>query len=333
MTPEPSERRILSYRHGTTRAALSSSSLGSARSLLTGPRNGSYGGSDLGALSIRGGFTALHMILLYHCTTNMSNYMGVEGDMNPIIASALDNALSAPYLLDQLLALSALHLATQEPDKASLFYHQATELQTRALGLFNKARDNVSESTYVPSFLFAALLGIHILRNTLADHQHTVGEFVNAFVDYIRIHRGVRAVTNRYWEQLLQSDLKPLLYVIRCMDDAKKLTPGTETAQLRAYLESSPDRLTPSVEASLEALRRVQWALDLGAQPSTPTLGVHAIVAWPLLVPDEYIENLYQHRPEALVILAFFAAALHQHRGFWVFGNAGFREDKSRATQ
>ncbi|RYP48861.1 hypothetical protein DL768_005318 [Monosporascus sp. mg162] len=312
-----------SYRQGTSSAALSSSSLGSARSLLTGPRNGGSGGSDLGALSLRGGFTALHMILLYHCSTNMSNYMSIEGDMNPIIASALDSALSAPYVLDQLLALSALHLATQEPETASLLYHQATELQTRALGLFNDAREDVSESTCIPSFLFASLLGIHILRNTLADHLHTVGEFVSAFVDYIRIHRGVRAVTNRYWKQLLESDFKPLQYVIRLMDDAQELTPGTETAQLRAYLESSTDRLTSSVEASLEATRWVQWVLDLGAQPSTPTLGVHAIMAWSLLVPDEYIENLYQHRPEALVILAYFGAALHQQRGFWVFGNAG----------
>ncbi|RYP08984.1 hypothetical protein DL764_001552 [Monosporascus ibericus] len=264
MTPELSERRA------TSSAAFSGSTLVSARSLLTGPRNGESGGSDLGALSLRGGFTALHMILLYHCTTNMSNYMALESDMNPIIASALDSAISAPYVLDQLLALSALHLATQKPDTASHFYHQATELQTRALGLFNEAGDSVSESTYMSSFLFASLVGIHILRNTLADYQHTVGEFVNAFVDYIRIHRGVRAVTNRYWEKLLQSDLNPLLYVTRWMDDTEKLTPGTETAHLRAYLESSPEGLTSSVESSLEALRWVQWVVDLQAQPSTP---------------------------------------------------------------
>lgn len=284
-------------------------------------------GSDLGTLAIRGDFTALHMVLLYHCTTNMASFMALEGDMHPIITRALGSAHTAPYVLDQLLALAALHRATQDPDAASILHHQATELQTRALGQFNKARARISEATFIPSFLFATLTGIHILRNTLSDHQQDVGGLVSDFVNYMRIHRGVRAVTSRYWEGLLQSDLKPLLYVTQWMAEAEPSVPGTETVELRRYLESTPGQLTPSTKASLEALRWVQWVLDLKAQapPPSPTsnLAVHAVMAWPLVVPEEYIENLYQHRPEALVVLAFFGAALHQHRDFWVFGDAG----------
>lgn len=288
-------------------------------------------GSDLATLSFRDGFTALHMVLLYHATTSMAGYMALEGDMHPIISEALRSAHTAPYVLDQLLALTALHRSTVEPETASIFRHQATELQTRALGLFNEARESISEATFIPSFLFASLMGIHVLHNTLAADQHTAGSFVHSFVDYMRIHRGVRAVTSRYWQDLLCSDLKPLLYVTLWIDEVEPSVPGTETAPLRAHLESTLGLSTPSSEPSLEALRRVQWMLDLKSQvwptssasPTSSKLAVHAIMAWPLVVPDEYIDHLYQHRPEALAVLAFFCAALHQHRGFWVFGNVG----------
>jgi hypothetical protein len=258
----------------------------------------------------------------------MADYMALEGDMGSIITCALDSALTAPYALDQLLALSALHHATLQPNTptAFLFHHQATALQTRALSRFNETREHISDRDVIPSFIFASLLGIHILRNTLADHRDSLGEFVTAFVDYMRIHRGVRTVTNRYWDQLVQSDLKPLQDITRWIYEAEKLTDGTETAPLRAHLESSPDRSTPSVEACLEGLNWAQWMINLEATASAgsnPARGVHPIMAWPLVVTDGYIESLYQRRPEALAVLAFFAAALHRHRRFWVFADAG----------
>ncbi|KFA52320.1 hypothetical protein S40293_00617 [Stachybotrys chartarum IBT 40293] len=296
-----------------------SSSPGSATSLMPG--------SELAPLGIRTRFTALHMVLLYHAITDMASLMKLEGDMHPIIARALGSAHTDPYVLDQLLALAALHRSTLDPDAAAMFRHEATELQTRALGMFNETRDSISEATFIPSFLFASFVGVHILYNTLSDHQPTVGGFIGGFVNYMRIHRGIRAVTSRYWDDLLRSDLKPLLYVTQWMEEAEPPSPGTETAHLRTYLESTSGPSTPSTNATLEALRWMQWVLDLKAQvsPTSSTLGlaIHVVMAWPLIVPDEYVENLYQHQPEALVVLAFWGAALHQHRDFWVFGNAG----------
>jgi hypothetical protein len=64
--------------------------------------------------------------------------------------------------------------------------------------------------------------------------------------------------------------------------------------------------------------------LDLKATVSSDSVRrVHVTLAWPLVVPDDYVECLYQHRPEALAVLAFFAAALHQQADVWGFSNAG----------
>ncbi|EXK78275.1 hypothetical protein FOQG_17033 [Fusarium oxysporum f. sp. raphani 54005] len=60
----------------------------------------------------------------------MSDFMALQVRGQPVIDAALENAYKAPYLLDQVLALSALHLSTQDVAQASSFRRQATELQT-----------------------------------------------------------------------------------------------------------------------------------------------------------------------------------------------------------
>lgn len=257
---------------------------------------------------------------LHHAECNLADLMALQGDVRPLISVAVDNALTAPYLLDQLLALAALHRATSDPAMASVYSQQATELQTRALSVFNEAKEDISERNHLVSFLFATLLGIHVLCDVLANHHHALDAFVSAFVGYARLHRGVRAVTNRYWKQILQSDLKPLLYIIEWIDKADQLDPGTDTAEMRAFLESAPGLSPSCLEACLSALTWVQWVLDMIKMgPTRLDLAVHATMAWPLLIPDAYLDALYQHRPEALAVLSCYAAILHRYQDFWVF--------------
>ncbi|EEU38405.1 uncharacterized protein NECHADRAFT_91510 [Fusarium vanettenii 77-13-4] len=272
-----------------------------------------------------GTFTAMDLAFLHHAECNLAEFMALQCDMKPIITLAVDNALTTPYLLDQLLALSALHRAVSDPAMASVYHQQATELQTRALSAFNETKADISESNHLTSFVFATLLGVHVLRNTLANNHHSLVAFISAFVAYIRLHRGVRAVTNQYWGLILQSELKPLLYIVDWADRADQLEPGTDTARMREFLQSTPGISSLSLDACLDALKQVQWVLDtIRLEPTRFDLAVHATMAWPLLVPDDYVDALYQHRPEALAVLSYYAAIVHRYREFWVFlGGAG----------
>lgn len=262
-------------------------------------------------------------VFLHYAMMNMSDFMALQSRAQPIIDAALENSFKAPYLLDQVLALSALHLSTQDVVQASSFRRQVTELQTRALGLFNKAKDQISEDTYVPTFLFASLLGLHVLHETLCQRHDTLAEFVENFVSYLRLHRGVRAIAAKYWHNILHSDLQPLMYTKVVSEKTEEEVSGEDTRHLREFLKSSSTSST-STEACLSALDRIQWVLDITKQePPKSDVGPHAVMAWPLVIPDEYIEALYEHRPEALVVLAFYGAIIHRHREFWIFGHSG----------
>ncbi|KAF9871345.1 C6 finger domain-containing protein [Colletotrichum karsti] len=263
------------------------------------------------------------MAFLHHAESHMSEFMNLRGNVGLIIDIAVEHALTAPHLLDQLLALSALHLSTQDTALASSFNRQATELQTRALGCFADAKEHISDTTYMPTFVFATLLGIHVLYETLQRDYGSLAGFVDGFVGYSRLHRGVRAVTETYWPKILQSNLKPLLYIPVLAQQVDSQPPGSETEQFKEFLAASP-AVSASNNGCLPALSGIQWVLDIARQePSRFDVGVNAVMAWPLCISEEYIEALRQHQPEALVVLAFYAATLHRYRQFWAFGTSG----------
>lgn len=270
------------------------------------------------------GFTALHMHLLYHAVTKMASYMALEGGVHTMITCALDSASAAPFVLDQLLGLAALHRSITDCDANSIFRHEATALQTRALSHFNQAGTSTSIERGVTSFLYVSLLGIHILRDTLSTSSQPIGGFITDFLGYMRIHRGVRVVVGSHWTQIYDADFQPLLQVVDWIQSAGSSMTGPETALLRTHLENLPDGVTGSVETCLKALQWVQWVINLKSTVSEDSVKrIHATMAWPLVVPDGYVDTLHQRRPEAIAVLAFFAATLHQKPNFWGFANAG----------
>lgn len=274
----------------------------------------------------RSAFSEVHMVLLHHAERDLGYIMAIEGAMGPILDIAVDSASTSPFLLHQLLAISALHLSSvvQEEDRKSFYHHHATNLQTRALEMFNEAKEGISDHNYLPSFLFATLLGIHVLRETLKNQDQGLGNFVSAFVSYAHLHRGVRAVIAGYWPEIQESDLKPLLYIVQHFNDADTFVKGTETRGLQTFFESNDEILSSAAKVSLEALDWVQWMIDVRSrEPTRPDVAINAVLSWPCIISDNYIDALYQRRPEAIIVLAYYAALMHKHRTFWIFGNAG----------
>lgn len=266
------------------------------------------------------------MVLLHHAETEFSVFMALECQVKPLLDITVNSAFTSPFLLNQLLALSALHLSTQatQPSQRSLYHNHATDLQTRALTLFNDVKEGLSEKNYIPSFLFATMLGIHVLRDTLTKQNQGLGQFVSVFVNYAHLHRGVRAMTNRYWSKIQDSELGPLLYVAQRFMDVENAVRGTDTRGLHIYLASNTETGSASADVYLTALDHVQCIIDIARrEPTRQDVALHAALAWPLLISDEYIEALYRCRPEALIILAYYAAVLHRQRSFWIFEGAG----------
>ncbi|KAF4966319.1 hypothetical protein FSARC_5991 [Fusarium sarcochroum] len=280
--------------------------------LSSAPFSDTLGRGDLFDLS--------HFALYHHLLTNRFIITLTDPADEDIIFHTLEYALEAPYLMNQLLAVAALHLS-KPPSAQQPYYQLATSLQTRALTLFNEVRQEVTEKTCMPMFLFSSLVGVHVLCDTLQGPRENLSAVLDRFITYLSIHRGVRAVTKQSWKTIKRSRLGPLLQRI---EDA---LPTSETATnptdiLNRMIESNAS--PSSARDYREAICTLQRSFSLhAALKESSGRQLDAAITFCLDVNDGYIHSLNKRQPEALVILAYFAVLLHWSRTDWTIGDGG----------
>ncbi|KAM3454075.1 hypothetical protein MY3296_003343 [Beauveria thailandica] len=350
-------------------------------------------------------YTPFHLQLFHHINTVMLPDPGVNtsNHLKQFVDIAMRHAVDAPYLINELLAVAAMHMATQKehqlfqqqqqqqqqqnqnqnPDglggsssssntpastsapshavlppllpphgspsstssPASLpsittpssssfptnpfitnLRHQATELQTRAVANFTRLTAHLppdDTASCIPRFLFSSTLSMHSLADSLAELRAANSDFhgfIDRFVDCFNLYRGIRAVIYPTWQFLSDSELRPLLEVTR-EANLGIVERGHECAPLHDLLRHS-DLAPASLEACRVAVDKLQWAFDLHNNLA-PGSGQHAVSAFSVIVSAEYVDVLRKHRPEALIILSYFAVLLHRCRHFWIFQNSG----------
>lgn len=273
-------------------------------------------------------FTPQHLMLLHHAETAMDSDILWHGYTPAIVDIAIRYAVDCPYLIDELLAFAAIHLAREKPATASTWRHHATELQTRAVASFAKDSENPeSEVTYnVPRFLFATMLSLHVLAETLEYYRSDLDVFIDRYIECVQLHKGIRTVIQPSWPELLESELKPLLHIVTSQRPQDP-TVGEECRPLHALIDACPQGSYLAADSAAragchEAVRMLQWAFDLVTRLPQPGLP-HGVSGFSIMIPAEFTDVLRRHVPEALVVMAYFGVLLHRTRRYWVCGNNG----------
>ncbi|KAI9035036.1 Zn(II)2Cys6 transcription factor domain-containing protein [Aspergillus affinis] len=260
----------------------------------------------------------LHIELLHQLATETLKSLHENvSDMDISLSEMMKHSLTAPYLINELLALAALHLSTICAQRRDFYRHHAIQLQTHALRIFHEMNSEVNSETVVPLFLFTSFLGLHMLCDTLINRGGNFDEFLDNFVHYLRVHRGSRTVIGAHWDLLAETPLWPIL-----QDQTSRLNQQTsldlDCNRLFKLIRTSG--LDPSTshnyEETIETLRLAKAPSKNGAT----SLG---IFTWPVVVPSAYIDLLAERKPEALVILSHYAILLHSRRDTWMFSDAG----------
>ncbi|KAL8959958.1 MAG: hypothetical protein Q9193_003258 [Seirophora villosa] len=235
--------------------------------------------------------------------------------------TVVKHGLSHPFLLHEILAIAALHLATCIPEEKGLLTTQATELQNYAVGKFHEI-EVTDETNCIAVMLFSSLLGVHLL----ADRSRTQGLGFSDFLDHVLrcmgLLRGVMELTLKEWTSFFQaSDIAPLIR------DGRPQAPYDNIPEdCRDLLElvKQSDLGPSSVTAYNAAIDRLFWLFALSDVPTVHSTTRWAI-GWPVQLPDEYIVLLNQRRPEALIILSYYGVILHFNREAWIIGDTGAR--------
>ncbi|KAJ3544146.1 hypothetical protein NM208_g1833 [Fusarium decemcellulare] len=261
-----------------------------------------------------------HMELLVHFS--LSIYLPeLDGDES-LTKLVLQAALNAPYLMHEILALSARHLSAIRPDRSEWYLQQAVELQTKAIALFNNASRDEDQDSRVAKLLFSSILGRHILVDVLVHRGLDFADFLSRLIQGIRLHRGTRAVAAAHgWASLLKSEIGPLM--AKSIDLLEFKDPPQLSPRLGCLISQST-RLDIDAKAACDtALRMIEAALHDLATTERRSYGLRMIFIWPILLSENFIHLLEQQVPEAIAILGRYALLLHSGKFLWQVRDAG----------
>ncbi|KAI0965929.1 hypothetical protein F5Y03DRAFT_375877 [Xylaria venustula] len=270
-------------------------------------------------------FDLSHLALLHHVENDMmkEDFFAGKENAEELLQMVITSALGAPYLMDALLAFAALHLSvfTSNPDMQHHYRHQAVQLQTRALALYNTACPEITDETCIALLLYSSFIGMHMLHDTVTSRLDFL-ELLDGFIQFAGLFHGVRLVVNHAWHILRKSELSSIVNLI---DAADRVEPPSESIcdHLSSLLATAKNRLRPSsLQACHDSVKSLRWIFNQRVVLPTP-VGRDVVLAWPVRISTEYLQLLRERLPEALVIMAYWAILLHYERDFWVFGQAG----------
>ena len=271
-----------------------------------------------------------HMELLIHLILDKTLFElgGSAGNRSYMfnLAVALNTGLESPYLLHQLLAFSARHLAFLHPEYSASYLHQAVALQTRAVSLFNATRPEVNRSNCVAILLFSSMLGHHLLADTLAKRDPGGLEaFMTHYIQCREMHMGIRAIALSAWPSLMETELEPVLSWSSGFTNRQPK--GNHCQRIMEMVDGADGLGEEEKEACRIAVRHLQVGFDavLAEDQEQEKQGnkFQMIVSWSMLSPPEFTGLLAVKRPEVLVLLGWYALLLHYGRRMWQVGDAG----------
>ncbi|RDW68658.1 hypothetical protein BP5796_09315 [Coleophoma crateriformis] len=266
-----------------------------------------------------------HLELFYHFSLDSGSAFFAENLPQDFCPNLIHRALGAPFLLYELLAVSALHLSFEKPEKAQFYREQAAKLQTDALRLYNEMVFEINEDNLVSAFVFAGMLGLHFFCDVFVTPPSDLGAFLDQLVQSIRLLQGVRAVFSGRWAIIANSYIKPLLQESQASNQDYTDEIVERLEELAVAMNRSPglnpaqaDVIDKAIK-SLVLVYRTQMVPGLRDGNGNPRM----VTFWPVMIPVEFTNLLAERKPEAIIVLAYFSILLHKWRKWWTIGASG----------
>jgi hypothetical protein len=258
--------------------------------------------------------------LLHHFTTITAGTLAYEPEAADVFSSyfvkvAFDN----PYLLQALLAISALHSSRLEPDLRANHLFHAEQHHNAALTQFRAEVADINNSNFQPVLGLASILFAYswaICAEASSDVHHAFDNICTS----VLLTRKVRPMVtdSGLFRAMHTSELGRLIprdvHIVNWGDEAPA---ETELIQLRKFSEVVHHVYPPDIiEAYKEAVRLLEL-LFAGTASTPPSDAV--LKQWIHHVSPRFIELLSEKQPGALIIFAHYGVILGRSRHYWYF--------------
>ena len=234
--------------------------------------------------------------------------------------------LGHPYLMHGILALSALHMATLQPDRRAEFTAKAALHEQHALPVFRTAVSNLSKENSHAIFAFSALV-VHYaqaIATKPSGSETSDPSTADILPAWFSLERGTKSLLLKIRPWLEDGPFSSLFQDRGLPLDCTLNPDDGYFTVILPLLSPSTTVVTKDEEELLICRAALQELRKEAALPYSPyhTLGAKVIpLIWPIAVSEKYINLVHSGYPKALIVLAYFCVLLHQAESSWHLQN------------
>lgn len=228
-----------------------------------------------------------------------------------------EEALSQPFLMHGILAVSALHLSRSKPGP---YIDIAVAHQNRALALFRELLGDINPTNAKAMFAFASIVVVYSFGSPQTLGEREPRSVVDDLYQALALCKGVQQVIHTASSSLWDGSFMPLLQV----DGYTPYLPDGAQQAMDRLRETNCACRNPAHDTFAYGQVIDKLAEELGAVHG----GVDSITAacrWAIRLNPKYMDDLREHRPLALVILVYYCVLLHYLKQNWCLDGWGKR--------
>ncbi|KAH7323538.1 hypothetical protein BKA65DRAFT_70746 [Rhexocercosporidium sp. MPI-PUGE-AT-0058] len=234
-------------------------------------------------------------------------------------------ALSQEFLMQGILAVSALHLSTLQPHCKDERLQQALRSEQLAIRPFRELVLKGKDDDIHAVFAFAGFVVTYVLvqSESLDSPSDCIPSLNGERLHWFHIVRGLVKLLEKNWVQLSQGPFGPL---ITRFPDPIEFSWNPDDTHLARLHEIFPDPCSDDDEdisiykQTIDELRR---ASALSYRKNGILNDVAVTYIWPGAIQQRFLELLHDKQPEALVILAHYCVLLKRVDYCWPFRGVG----------
>ena len=234
-----------------------------------------------------------------------------------------EEAVSRPYLMHSLLALTALHKISLGTVDCEPCLALATKHHSLALAKSKTELDNLSEHNCHALFAFSAIIAVYTLALPVLRNAVSMKDPINEIASTAITMRGSSTIVQWHKDDLSRGKYGALLrpcFLFKKSDMPERMVSALNDLEIRVKLY---DKDRPDLAGCSLAFERLRICfMNMHFHPEGHTISVdpgdRAVMwSWLATVDLEFISLLFEHEPMALILLAHYSILLHALNEVW----------------
>ncbi|KAH6612053.1 hypothetical protein C7974DRAFT_429459 [Boeremia exigua] len=272
------------------------------------------------------------MALFYHWITVAGHSIVDTHDINHFWHSVIPSlGFKHPYVMHNILSLSALHKAHMNPLESGDFVRVAAEHRSKALDGFIEDLHDVGPHNSSALFANATLTFFHafVSFSKTVDDAHTDAKVRTARilgVEWVPLLRGTAIVLEPVYDHVREGPLKSFLDLYHYDHDRTEHGQASDYGVQLMKIQSlwSTDEYADTYNETLQLLLRCSTWMEKFRNMENDVMadcGYNRLCSGPFIwifsAPEKYINLQQQRQPPALIIFAYYGVLLHQLNSYW----------------